>query len=143
MFSFSYIWPLGLIVLSNIAYHICAKQTPGNINPFAALIITYGVGIIASLILYFTLSDTKNLAKEFSHINWAMIALGIAIVGLEVGNIYAYRVGWPISIQAIVQAAFLTIVLIFVGWLFYHESITLSKAAGIVICLVGLYFINR
>ena len=37
----------------------------------------------------------------------------------------------------------LAIILIFVGLIGYHESITWSKVLGVAICLVGLYFINK
>ena len=30
-----------------------------------------------------------------------------------------------------------------VGALLYHEAITVNKVIGIVICLIGLYFINK
>ena len=32
--------------------------------------------------------------------------------------------------------------LLFVGFLLYHESLTWNKAVGVVICLIGLVFIN-
>ena len=69
--------------------------------------------------------------------------LGVSVVGLEVGFIFAYKKGWPVSTASLVQSAFLAVALIFVGALLYHEAITVNKVIGIVICLVGLYFINK
>ena len=69
--------------------------------------------------------------------------IGLAVVGLEVGMLYAYRVGWPVSEASIVQAAILGIVLLIVGALLFHETLTPSKVIGIIICMVGLYFINK
>ena len=37
---------------------------------------------------------------------------------------------------------FWPMVLIFVGFLLYHEALTWNKLVGIAICLVGLTFIN-
>ena len=68
--------------------------------------------------------------------------LGIVIVGLEVGYIYAYKAGWPVSTAQIVQAAILAVILIFVGHSLYQESITWNKIVGILVCLVGLGIIN-
>ena len=48
---FSYIWPIALVVLSNVIYQICAKSIPRDIDPFASLTVTYAVGAIASAIL--------------------------------------------------------------------------------------------
>lgn len=38
---FNDVWPLALVVASNVAYQICAKSVPGGMNPFASLTITY------------------------------------------------------------------------------------------------------
>lgn len=64
-------------------------------------------------------------------------------MGLEAGFIYAYKAGWPVSTASIVQSAFLSVALIFVGALLYHEAVTPSKLIGVVICLIGLYFLNK
>lgn len=75
--------------------------------------------------------------------NFSPALLGIVLVGLEVGFIYAYKAGWQVSMLSIVQSAFLAIALIFVGYLLYHEAITWNKLVGVVICLIGLAFINH
>lgn len=51
---FNYIWPLALVVVSNVFYQICAKSVPESMNPLASLTITYAVGAVLSLscILY-------------------------------------------------------------------------------------------
>ncbi len=139
----SYIWPLAIIVLANTFYQVCAKGIPSAMDPFASMTITYFVGTICSTILYFIVNRNGNLLTEYSKSNWAPALLGLCIVGLEVGFIYAYKVGWQVSTLSIVQSAFVAGVLIFVGWLLYHEAISLSKVIGIVICLIGLYFINK
>ena len=139
----AYIWPMVLVVASNVVYQICAKSVPDKINPFASLVVTYSVGAITSLILYFVLNRNASLIQEYGKLNWAPIVLGISIVGLEAGFIYAYKAGWEVSILSIVQSAFLTVALIFVGVLFYKEALTWNKIVGIVICLIGLFFINK
>ncbi len=139
----SYIWPIALVILANTVYQICAKSVPGGSNPFASLTVTYVVGAIASAILYFTIGGGTDLAGEYRRLNWAPFALGVVIVGLEVGFIYAYKNGWHVSSASIVQSAFLAVTLLIVGALLYKEAITPQKVAGIVICLIGLYIINR
>ena len=138
----SYIWPIALIVLSNTMYQICAKSVPEGVNPFASLTVTYLVGALLSGILYYALGNHSGLLKEYSKLNWAPIVLGIVIVGLEAGYIFAFKAGWQVSTAQVVQAAILAGVLLFVGWLLYHEALTWNKIVGIVICLIGLVFIN-
>ncbi|MCD8020824.1 MAG: EamA family transporter [Clostridiales bacterium] len=139
----AYVLPIALVIVSNIIYQICSKSVPDTINPLASLTVTYLVGAIVSAILYFALNKDANLLREYKNLNWAPFILGIVIVGLEVGFIYAYKAGWPISTASIVQSAFLAVALIFVGFLLYHEAITWNKILGIAICLVGLILINR
>jgi EamA-like transporter family. len=136
-------WPIALIVLSNICYHVCSKSTPQEINPLASLTITYLIGAFFSGILYFALNRDGSLLLEYRHMNWSTLALGFAIVGLETGSIYMYKVGWDISTGQLVSSSALAVCLILVGRFFYHEAITGTKLLGILICMVGLYFINR
>ena len=57
---FNYVWPMILVILSNVVYQICAKSVPKEMNPFASLTVTYAVGAIASAILYFILGKNGN-----------------------------------------------------------------------------------
>lgn len=139
----SYIWPVALIVASNVLYQVCAKGVPEGMDPFAALSVTYGVGAAVSLVFYFLMNRDGALLREYGQINWAPVVLGLVIVGLEVGYIFAYKAGWPVSTVATVQSAFLAIALLALGALVYHEPVTRDKVLGVVICLVGLGFLNR
>jgi drug/metabolite transporter (DMT)-like permease len=137
-----YFWPLALVVLSNVFYQICAKSIPDEMNPLASLTVSYTIGAVASATLYYMLNKDANIILEYKKINWASFVLGIVIVGLEVGYIYAYKAGWQVNTAQIVQASVLAVILIFVGYLLYHEAITWNKIAGIVVCLAGLALIN-
>ncbi len=140
---FHYLWPLVLVVVSNILYQICAKSVPEAMDPFASLTVTYFVGTVFSFILYFAMSKKANILAEYSKLNAAPFFLGVVLVGLEVGVLFAYKNGWQVSAFSTVMSVFLAVALIFVGWILYHESISWSKVLGVGIVLVGLYFINR
>ena len=139
---FSYIWPIVLVVVSNVVYQICAKSVPEEMNPFASLTITYLVGAAASAILFFLLGHGGSLVKEYGKLNWAPYVLGIVIVGLEAGWLFAYKAGWQVSTGFIVQSSFLAAVLLLVGYVLYHEALSWNKVVGVAICLIGLVFIN-
>lgn len=139
---FNYIWPIALVVISNVLYQICAKSVPKEVNPFATLTVAYTIGAISSLIMYFTLNKHTNFIKDITKMNWASYILGFTVVGLEVGFIYAYKAGWQVSKASIVQSSFLAVALIFTGLFIFNESITWNKLLGVVICLIGLVFIN-
>ena len=139
---FSYIWPIALAILSNVLYHICAKTTPEGVHPFASLTVTYLTGAVLSAVLYYVLAPQANLVKECSRLNWAPFALGIVIVGLEGGWLYAYKAGWQVNTGFIVQSAFVSVLLLFVGYFLYLEALSWNKLLGTAICLLGLVFIN-
>ena len=143
MLTWNYIWPLALVLFTNIFYQVCTKSVPGDLNPFASLIITYLTGAVFAAIFYYILSPAPDLIREARNINWSPFGLGLVIVGLEVGYIYAYKIGWPVSTAATVQSAFLAIALVIVGAVFYHEGVTANKIIGVIMCIIGLYFLNR
>lgn len=140
---FSYIWPVALVVVSNIIYHVAAKCLPGDMDPMASLTITYTVGAVTSWVLFLAVNRNGHLLQEYAKTNWAPFALGVVIVGLEIGILYAYRAGWPVSTAQIVQSSFLAVALIFIGYFLFKEALTWNKLVGIVICLVGLFLINK
>lgn len=141
--SLSMYLPIALIVVSNIFYHVCSKSMPDKVNPFAALTVTYLVGAAVSALIYVFSNKDGSFIGELKNMNWTTYVLGIAIVGLEAGSIYMYKAGWNISVGQLIHSTILAVCLIFVGILFYREQLNASKIAGIVICMVGLYFINR
>ncbi|MBR4862733.1 MAG: DMT family transporter [Firmicutes bacterium] len=142
-FSLTLYWPILLAVFSDIFYQICAKSTPANLNPFASLTVTYLVGAAVSALIFFLTSGGANLLAEWKNINWTTFVLGLAIVGLEAGSIYMYKAGWAVNTGYIVKALILAIALIAVGYFLYKEQFSMTKAAGIAVCLAGLYLINR
>ena len=133
----SAIWPIALVVVSNILYQICAKSVPREMDAMASLTVTYLVGAVCSAVMFFVLNPGGSLLREYGKLNMAPMLLGISVVGLEAGFLYAYKAGWPVSTASIVQSAFLSLALLVVGALLYQEAVTPSKVLGVVICLVG------
>ncbi len=136
-------WPILLAVFSDIFYQICSKSTPETLNPFASLTITYLVGAAISAGIFFVTSGGHSLLSECKSINWTTFVLGLAIVGLEAGSIYMYRAGWNMNTGYIVKALILATALIFVGYFLYKEELTMTKVAGVAVCLFGLFLINK
>lgn len=136
------LYPILIIVVSNILYNVCTKSTPDDVNAFATLSVTYLVAAIVSFITFFITSKSKNIITEFSKTNWTTFVLGIVIVGLELGYILAYRNGWKMNTVSVTANITLAVALIFVSLIFYKESITAKQVAGIVLCAGGLVLIS-
>lgn len=138
----NYIWPIGLIVTSNIIYNIATKQTPANANAFLSLSMTYGVAMIATFTV-FLFSKNNTMAAEFGKLNWASFVLGFVIIGLETGYIFAFRNGWKINMTSLVANILLACALLVVGFLLYKEKITWIQLIGIAMCIGGLVLVCK
>lgn len=140
----SYIWPLALMIVSNTVYHVCAKSMPAKLDPLASLTVSYLLAAIFSAAAYFVINrGSADLLREYSGLNWVPFLLGLALVGMEAGSIYAYRAGWSVSTLQVTSAAGIAALLVFIGCLAYHEAITPSRLIGLACCIVGLYFLNK
>ena len=137
----SMIWPILIVVGANTFYHICAKSTPENANAFASLTITYLVGAAFSVAAFYLMGN-RDFIGELGKTNWTAWALGAIIVGLEFGTICVYRAGWKISVASLVMNIALACVLLAVGLLVYHETVSLRQGLGVLVCLVGIYLVG-
>ncbi len=138
----SMIYPILIIVLSNVAYNICTKSTPGEANAFASLSVTYLIAAAVSFVSFFITAKGKSLAAAYGKLNWSSFVLGVVIIGLEIGYILAYRNGWKMNTVSVTANISLAVVLIFVAFFFYKETITVKQVAGIVLCGGGLLLIS-
>ena len=137
-----YIWPIALVVASNVVYQVCAKGVPNAMDPFASLTVTYLVAAVACLAMFFLAGSGEGLAREYSKLSWAPFVFGIVIVGLEVGWIFAYRAGWEVSTANVVQSGILAAALVALGFFAYHEALTWTKLLGVAVCIAGISLIS-
>ena len=140
---FKMLLPIVLVVFSNVFYNICAKFTPTQANSFLSLTVTYITAAILSFITFFMTGNSKNIISEFSKLNWTALVLGISIVGLELGYIYVYRVGWKMGVGSLVASTTLACVLLIISVLFLKENISMLQVVGMLFCLVGLILITK
>lgn len=138
-----YVFSIVLIVASNILYNICQKSTPADANPFSSLLVTYLTATLITITTFLFFYTDKSLLQSFEDLNWTSMALGVAIVGLELGYLMAYRAGWNISEGSLVANILLALMLIPVGILVYKEGFAFNKVLGVVFCLIGLILINK
>lgn len=131
-----------LTVFSNVFYHIFLKLTPSNVNPIISLSVTYAIAMIATLIIYPFYPNQSAILADLKSLNWASYALGLAIVGLEVGFILAYRFGWQISLAGIISNISVAVLLIPFGLFFFKETLSLTNIMGLIFCIVGLVLVN-
>ncbi|HWP97350.1 MAG TPA: hypothetical protein VN426_10935 [Syntrophomonadaceae bacterium] len=138
----NYYLGIGLTIVSNILYHVFQKSIPGNINPLVSLIVTYLTATCACFLLLAVFPNPGGVMAAVKQINWASIALGLAIIGLEAGFLFAYRAGWQISLAAGISNVIVAALLVFIGLIFYREHLSLQNIIGVALCLAGLLMIQ-
>lgn len=131
------LWPLILVVLSNILYNVASKSVPAAASPYLTLVATYFVAGVLSLAAYFVFDGQRGQAGALSRLNWTSWALGLSMVGLEVGYIFMYRGGWKISVASLLSNMLLAVALLLVGLVFYHERLGARQISGLCLCAAG------
>jgi len=132
---------IALTVASNVLYHISQKSIPPGAHPLASLVVTYLVALLATLLIWPFYPGGGPTARSFRGLNWASLAVGVAIVGVEIGVLLAYRAGWRVSVLSTVVNVALVVALIPIGLLFFGERLSLANAAGLMLCAAGLWLI--
>jgi len=135
--------PLMIVVASSATYHIVQKYLAPNANPVLVLLVTYGVAFFASLLLFvvFPLKDTIQV--EISKIGIPNLALGISIIGIEIGWILAYRAGLNVNVGSLIGNLLVALVLLPVGLLLFREHLSPTNLVGVVLCIAGLVLVNQ
>jgi len=132
-----------LTIISNVFYHIFAKSTPGDVNPVLSLLFTYLTAAASCLLLIPLYSNGEGIGIALRRVNWTSYALGISIVGLELGFLLAYRAGWNISMAGIISNGTVALLLIPIGLFAFHERLNVFNVVGIIMCLVGFILMNK
>lgn len=141
--SFIYVFSMALTVFSNVAYHFCQKEISANINPLVSLFLTYLTGMVVTLLCFPVFYPGINPMDSVKTLNWATFGLGVAIVGLELGFLLAYRAGWNLSLGALYSNVMVTVVLLPVGLFFYRESLTAKHIVGLLLSISGLILLGK
>jgi len=129
--------PLLLTVIAATAYHVGQKSIPLQIHPMLSLTVSYAVALLGSLIvLSFYPGDFGR--ASWRSFNWSSIVVGIAIIGIELGFLLAYRAGWRISLASLVGNVLTALLLVAVGVIFFREHLTGRNVVGIALCITGL-----
>jgi len=134
---------LGLAILSSVAYHLLQKALPRGVNPVAALLVAYLVSAVLCLGLLLGGFGGRPALAASRPLSWPVIGLGLAIVGIELGYLLAYRAGWALSTASITANVTVALFLLPIGILAYREPWTPGRGIGVALCLSGLWLINR
>lgn len=131
-----------IAIVSSVLYHVFQRAIAPGANPVISVLITYVTAFLLSLPLFALFPLEDNLSRALSKVNWASFALALAIVGLELGFLLAYRAGWNISVAGIASNAAAALVLLPIGLALFGEKPSLVNILGVVVCIAGLVMVN-
>ena len=134
---------LTLAIVATVGYHLVLKVTPANVNPILSLAATYLVVAIALSTVYLLTPAATPAREAVKLLNWTAIALSAAIIFLDVGFLMLYRSGFDVSLGQLVTQSAAALLLLGLGVVLFRERLNLANLAGIALCVVGLWLINR
>ena len=134
---------LSVTIAAAVAYHVIMKLTPAGANPYLSLTVTYLVTTLAFGAPYAVLSGPVSWRGELSQLNWTALALGVAVVILDLGYLMIYRNGFDVSLGLLVTQSAAALLLVLVGVAYFSEKLSLVNIGGIALCVLGLWLINR
>jgi multidrug transporter EmrE-like cation transporter len=134
---------LSVAIACTVGYHLVLKLTPAGVNPLLSLLVTYALVTVLFGALLAASPGGFEWRQEARQLNWTAIALAVAIVGLDLAFLFLYRSGFEVSLGALVTQSSAAMLLLVVGVAVFREKLSLANSAGIVLCLVGLWLVNR
>jgi uncharacterized membrane protein len=134
---------LSLAIACTVAYHIVLKLTPADVNPLLSLLVTYAAVATLFGVLLLAAPGAFEWRQEVRQLNWTTVALAVAIVGLDLGFLLLYRSGYAVSLGALVTQSAAALMLLLVGIAVFRERMSLANAVGLVLCVAGLWLVNR
>lgn len=131
-------------IIGFMLYHVCQKELPEGANAAAVYVVAYVVGAAIALGLLWTLfRPAGDTIATFRSLGWPAYVLAVAVILVDVGLLYMYRAGWPISQAPVFVSVASSIVLVVVGVLRYGERVTAANFVGLALCLIGLVLLTR
>jgi drug/metabolite transporter (DMT)-like permease len=132
---------LALTVASNLLYHVSQKSIPSGAHPLMSLLVNYVVAIVLTLLLWPVYPGGGPTRQSLSALNWSSVAVGVAIVGVEIGVLLAYRSGWRVSVGATAINVSVAVLLVPIGLLYFGERLSAGNLAGLLLCVAGLFLL--
>ncbi len=134
---------IALVLLGNVAYHLGLRVIPRGANPAVATLAAYLVATVATAATLPFLARGVPLGPAWRTLNWSTVVVGVAIVGIEMGYLLAYRAGWTLGTASVTANVSLAVVLLGIGTLAFREPWSPARAIGVGFCVIGLWLVNR
>lgn len=139
----TYYLPFAVAVGGSLLYHLSQRSIPKGANPFHATVIAYAVGGALCAVCARLYPAGGSFLGTLRGANWAVFAVGFAVVAIEVGVLLAYRAGWRVSTTAVAVNVAVTALLVPVGVLLFKDELTPRHLLGLAFCVLGLILVAK
>jgi multidrug transporter EmrE-like cation transporter len=69
--------------------------------------------------------------------------VGIGALMIELGFLLTYRAAWPVSMASVMTNGIAAVLLVPIGALVFGEAVTAIRVAGVILCLCGVFLLQR
>ena len=139
----TYYLPFAVAVGGSLLYHLSQRSIPKGANPFHATVIAYTVGAILCAVCARFYPGGSSFVGTLRSANWAVYAVGFAVVAIELGFLLAYRAGWRVSVAAVSVNVAVTALLVPLGLLLFKDELTPRHLLGLAFCVLGLILVAK
>jgi drug/metabolite transporter (DMT)-like permease len=135
--------PLLLTVAGLVVYQISSKSVPRAAHPLVAIAAAYAIAMALCFLAMWKWPVQSSLLHSVRQLDWSVAGVGVGAALIEIGFLLAYRAGWPLSLASVIGNVTAGVILVPVGLLLFGERLSLPKALGAGLCLIGLVLISR
>ena len=131
-----------VVVLGQVLYHSIARGSGTSRSAFELVAVAYAVGLVLVLTVG-ALTDQLELHSTFAGKNVLRgLGLGVAVTMVEVGYVYSYKRGLPITTGAISVLALTSVALAPIGIILFRENLSPRVACGAAIAIAGVWIMR-
>jgi drug/metabolite transporter (DMT)-like permease len=124
--------PLLLIIGSGVVYHVAQRAAAGaSSSPWPLLTLTYGVAFVACLAIAWAEGGAMFRRVPERGTLLAGVALGMAVLGVELGFFLAYRAGSALNSVSVLSNLGVTAALAVIGIAIIGEAMSAARLCGI------------
>jgi drug/metabolite transporter (DMT)-like permease len=135
-----------LIAITGLTtYQLVMKKAPHTVNPFWMFLGVYLIAAIVCVPMAMVWSrfiSPSDAGFTRSTLTPAAL-LAAAVLMIEVGYLLVYRSGWSLSVAPGFAQAMTLSLLFLVAIVFLNARLTLSKVAGLLLALGGVFLLTR
>lgn len=133
--------PIALIVSSVVLYQLAQKLLSKGLDHWYALLLYYALAFALTLIAIVFARPQQSVLEAWKSLNWAVPAVALSIVGIELGWILVFRAGGSLSLTGLIVNVTVAVVVIPLGLALFGERVSALNLVGMALCVAGLALI--